>query len=217
MVFCFVRRKGDSGVLHIADGVLSVPVVGAAAVAAGGLLWYSARGLKAEDVPRISLLAGAFFVSSLIRVPVGVTSVHPVLLGLTGVFLGRRAPLAVFLGLLLQALLFQHGGLTTLGANLLIMGVPALLAGLAFPVLRRVPPALRGALGGGLAVVLAVAVMVFFLVLSAEYYLNGPFSLVYVLSAAYLPVLAVEAALTGFAVRLLQRVRPELVGSGRRS
>jgi len=203
--------------LHIADGVLSAPVVGAAAVAAGGLLWYSARGLKAEDVPRISLLAGVFFVSSLLRVPISVTSVHPVLLGLTGVFLRRRAPLAVFLGLLLQALLFQHGGLTTLGANLLIMGLPSLLVGLAFPALRGVPPALRGALGGGLAVVLAVALLVFFLVLSAEYYYSGPFSLVYVLAAAYLPILLIEAALTGFAVRLLQQVRPELIGCGPQS
>lgn len=198
--------------MHIADGVLSVPTVGGAVVAAGGLLWYSARGLKAEDVPRISLLAGAFFVSSLFRVPIGVTSVHPVLLGLSGVFLGRRAPLAVLLGLLLQALLFQHGGLTTLGANLLIMGLPALVAGLAFSTLRRVPPALRGVLVGGLAVVLAVALLVLFLVLSAGYYYNGPFSLVYVLSASYLPILLIEAALTGFAVRLLQRVRPELIG-----
>jgi cobalt/nickel transport system permease protein len=197
--------------LHIADGVLSPSVVGAAAAAAGGLLWYSARELKAEEVPRVGLLAAAFFVSSLLRIPVGVTSIHPVLLGLTGVFLGRRAPLAVFLGLLLQALLFQHGGLTTLGVNLLIMGLPALLAGLAFPRLRRLPVTIRGVFGGGAALVMAVSLLIGFLVLSADLYAKGPFSLANLLAAAYLPVLLAEAALTGFAVRLVQQVRPEMI------
>lgn len=211
MVFLLLYGKGDEARVHVADGVLSPPVVGAAAVAAGGLLWYSVRGLKADDVPRVSLLAAAFFVSSLIRVPIGVTSVHPVLLGLTGAFLRRRAPLAVFLGLALQALLFQHGGLTTLGINLLVMGLPALAAGLVISHLRRLPATVLGVLAGGGAVVMAVGLLAGFLALSADQYFEGPFSLVNVVVIAYIPVLAVEAALTGFAVRLLHRARPEVI------
>ena len=34
---------------------------------------------------------------------------------------------SIFLGLILQAILFQHGGITTIGVNSVMMGLPALL------------------------------------------------------------------------------------------
>src|SRR5262249_24058426 len=57
------------------------------------------------------------------------TSVHLILNGLVGVVLGRRAPLAVAVGLTLQYLLLSHGGLTTLGINTCIVALPALAGG----------------------------------------------------------------------------------------
>ena len=62
-------------------------------------------------------MTAAFFVASLIHVSIGPTSVHLLLNGLLGVIVGRRAPLAVLLGLTLQAVLFGHGGFTTIGVN----------------------------------------------------------------------------------------------------
>lgn len=197
--------------MHLADGVLSAPVVGTAAVVAAGTLVCAARGMKPEDVPRVGLLAAAFFVSSLARIPIGLTSVHPVLIGLTGVLLGRRAPLAVFLGLLLQAMLFGHGGLTTLGVNTLIMGVPALFAGWLFRAIPVKSFLMRGFTAGAVGVIGGVLFVVGFLCFSAEFYRQGPFSLVNVIMLAHLPILVIEAFITGFAARLLHRVRPEVL------
>jgi ABC-type Co2+ transport system permease subunit len=61
-----------------------------------------------------------------------------------GVVLGRRAGLAIAVGVLLQTLLFNHGGLTTLGINVIVLAVPALLAGLGVRHLRPAELVKRG-------------------------------------------------------------------------
>ena len=92
--------------------------------------------VRDEEIPRIALMTAAFFVASLIHVPIGPTSVHLLLNGLLGVIVGRRAPLAVLLGLTLQAVLFGHGGFTTIGVNTCVMALPALGAAWLFGTLR---------------------------------------------------------------------------------
>ena len=112
--------------MHIADGVLSTPVIVASyGVAVAGRA-VAANGIKDEDIPKISLMAGTFFAVSLISIPVPPTSVHPLLCGLIGVILGKRAPLAFFPALLLQALLFKHGVLPH-WANTVMLSLPAYL------------------------------------------------------------------------------------------
>jgi cobalt/nickel transport system permease protein len=125
--------------VHISDGVLSLPwLVGGFVVAAGLMLLGSFR-VRDEEIPRIALLAAAFFVASLIHVRVGPTSVHLLLNGLVGVLLGRRAALAIPLGLFLQAALIGHGGYTTLGVNSCVLTLPALFAGVLYATLVRLP------------------------------------------------------------------------------
>src|ERR1700726_74978 len=105
--------------VHLPDGLLAEPwLLGGFALAiAMGVVSVRLVRLREEDIARIALLAAAFFVASLIHVPVGVTSVHLLLNGLVGVLLGWHAALAIPLGLFLQAALFNHGGFTTLGIN----------------------------------------------------------------------------------------------------
>jgi cobalt/nickel transport system permease protein len=103
------------------------------------LVMVGAWRLHEDEIPRVALLTAAFFVASLIHVRVGPTSVHLLLTGLVGVVLGRHAGLAIPVGLFLQAALLQHGGLTSLGINSCIMGLPALAAGQAFQGLERLP------------------------------------------------------------------------------
>nr|WP_315988444.1 energy-coupling factor ABC transporter permease [Desulforamulus aquiferis] len=50
------------------------------------------------------------------------------MIGLMGAILGCYAFPAILIGLFFQAVLFQHGGLTTLGINASVMGISALLA-----------------------------------------------------------------------------------------
>ncbi len=119
--------------MHIPDGLLppSVSITGYGIT--GGLTWFCLRQINkksdpTEQIPKASLLTAAFFVASLIHIPVPPFSIHLVLNGLMGLVLGYYAFPSILVGLFFQAVFFQHGGLTTLGVNALIMGVPSLLA-----------------------------------------------------------------------------------------
>jgi cobalt/nickel transport system permease protein len=139
--------------VHIPDGHVLLPAWLIAGYGLAGILVLAgSSGIQDQEIPQVALLTAAFFVASLIHVPVpGLpTSAHLLLNGLLGVLLGRRAALAIAMGLFLQAILLQHGGLTTLGVNCCVMALPAFLAWQMFVVLQRVPswrkPAPRAAL-----------------------------------------------------------------------
>jgi cobalt/nickel transport system permease protein len=85
---------------------------------------------------RISLIAAVVFVSSLIHIPVGFSSVHFTFTGLAGILLGPSSFLAVGIAIFLQWLLLFHGGITTLGINVFVMGSAALSAYFVFNLLR---------------------------------------------------------------------------------
>ena len=135
--------------VHISDGVLAPATIVAGFLAAGLLLIPALVRIRDEEVPRIALLTAAFFVSSSIHVKAGPTSVHLLLNALVGVVLGRRAPLAILVGLVLQAALLAHGGFTTLGVNTAVIAGPALLANSLFKsMIGRRPTARRAAWAG---------------------------------------------------------------------
>src|SRR5205823_13141938 len=115
--------------VHISDGVLTLPWLAGGFALAAVLALLAAYRVRDEEIPRIALLTAAFFVASLIHVRLGPTSVHLLLNGLVGVVLGRRAGLAILVGLTLQAVLLGHGGFTTIGVNACVLTYPALLAG----------------------------------------------------------------------------------------
>ena len=114
--------------MHISEGVLSAPVlIGGGALTAVG----TAIGLKRIDYDRIvpvAILTSAFFVASLIHVPIGPGSVHLVLNGLLGLVLGWACFPAILVALFLQAVFFQFGGFTVIGVNALNMAAAAVLA-----------------------------------------------------------------------------------------
>jgi ABC-type Co2+ transport system permease subunit len=125
--------------VHIADGVLSGQWIiggfaGAGLLAAPGLV-----RVRDDEVPRLALMTAAFFVASSIHVPLPLTptSVHLLLNGLVGLILGRRAGLAIFVGLFFQWAFLSHGGLSTVGVNTCIIAIPALLTAGLFRVLDR--------------------------------------------------------------------------------
>jgi cobalt/nickel transport system permease protein len=110
--------------------------VAAGFVLAALLALWAAWGVRDEEIPRIALLTVAFFLASSIHLRLGPTSAHLLLTGLVGVVLGRRAPLAVLVGVTLQAALIPHGGYTTIGVNACVEAIPALLCGYLFAALR---------------------------------------------------------------------------------
>jgi cobalt/nickel transport system permease protein len=135
---------------------------------AAGLVAVASWRIGETEIPRIGVLTAAFFVGSQIHLPLGGVSAHLLLNGLLGVVLGLRAGLAIAVGLLLQALLFGHGGVTALGVNIAVYAPPAMLAGLVCGPLRRSElvriPAVRFAL-----VIIAAVVLLGTAVLAAQW------------------------------------------------
>ena len=198
--------------MHISEGVLTpeVLVIGAAGAAVG--LAIGLKGMKPEDIPKVALLTAAFFVASLIHVPVGPSSAHLILNGLLGIILGWQAFPAIFVGLTLQAVLFQFGGLTTLGVNTLNMALPAVLAGFAARPFLKSGSArpLALAVSGSMA---ACSIMLSALMVSLSLALSGQGleavgKLIFV---AHIPVAAIEAVITASVVGFLLKVKPEII------
>ena len=196
--------------MHISDGVLPVSVaIGGYAVSLGLTVW-SARQTRSEEMPKLAVMTAAFFVASLIHIPFGPTSVHLIIPGLTGAILGPAAFLSIGLGLLLQSLLFQFGGLTALGANALMMGLPALACGWFFQKFKgrkSSRQALVGGVAGALGTVLAAAILAVLLATGGEDF----FGVAKIALAAHVPVIILEAAVSALTVGFLARVKPALL------
>lgn len=200
--------------MHIVDGALSNPVViGGALAAAGGI----AVGLKSLDIDRIptaGVLSASFFVASLIHVPIGPSSVHLVLNGLAGLLLGWAAFPALFVGLLLQAVFFGFGGLTVLGVNAFNIAMPAVLAWMIFGRLIGRGSPVQGAIWGGLGGAFAIAATTLFVAVSLALTGDEFLPAAKLVFFAHIPVMVIEAVLTGFAVLLARKVKPELFLKG---
>lgn len=200
--------------MHIVDGALANPVVISGAVAAAGGIAMGLKTLDLDRIPTAGVLSASFFVASLIHVPIGPSSVHLILNGLAGLLLGWAAFPALFVGLLLQAVFFGFGGLTVLGVNTVNIALPAVMVGLLFrPMIGRGTPmsgAVWGGIGGAAAIALTTGLVAFALALSGDEFLPAA-KLVFF---AHIPVMAIEALLTGFAVLLARRVKPELFSAG---
>lgn len=198
--------------MHISEGVLGGAVL---AAGAGLSLAGLSVGLKKMDydrLPQVAILAGAFFVASLINVPVGPVKAHLVLNGLLGLLLSWGAFPALFVALALQALLFQFGGLTTLGINTFNMALPALACHLLLGRLARQGnlrlALLAGFLSGLVGVGGSALLVAGTLATAGEEFL--PMAQLVVL--AHLPVMVLEGVITAALVSFLRRVRPAMLG-----
>ena len=139
MFSAFSTQHATLLAIHLPDNVIAGSWCLCGFALAGILMWFGAWRIRDEEIPRVAILASAFFVASQIHVRLPVGTAHLLLNSLLGVILGRRALLAIPVGLFMQMVLFGHGGWTTLGLNSCIMGLPALLAWLLFDGIRRVP------------------------------------------------------------------------------
>lgn len=196
--------------MHISEGYLSGPVlISGAALAAAG----TAVGLKKLDYDRIAqagILSAAFFVASLVHVPIGPSNAHLIMNGIIGLLLGWGAFPAIMVALLLQGVFFQYGGITTLGINTMIMAAPAVIMHYSCrPLLGRpgwVATAAAFCVGAG-AVALAAIIMAASLIYTDEKF----FTIAGAALALHLPVMAIEGIVTAFCIAFLAKVKPELL------
>ena len=211
--------------VHISDGILAPWIWGFGWVITAAILAYTLRKMKIDDVPKISVITAAVFVASLIHFQAGPTSVHLILSGFAGVTLGILAYPCIFIAVVMQAFLFQHGGVTTIGINTVNMGVPALMAFLIFKagiklnigigkniiilgtISRGTILGIAGGIAGGTAVALAVLLLAVELLVTGEEFTEVTTFVV----AAHIPVILVEAIFTGVIAGFFAIVKPEML------
>ncbi|OIR06172.1 fused nickel transport protein NikMN [mine drainage metagenome] len=221
--------------MHIPDGYLS-PATCAVATVAALPVWAVAlrrvkRQLQSRLVPLLAVVSAFCFVVMMFNLPIpGGTTAHAVGMGLAAILLGPwAASLAISIALLIQALFFGDGGITTFGANCLNMaivgsfvaaGVYRLLAGRAPLLARRrvVAAAVAGYAGINMAAFLAACEfglqpLLFHDAAGTPLYAPYPFSVALpAMMLAHLTLAgAAEAVIAGGVVAYLQRANPALL------
>lgn len=116
--------------MHISEGILPMSWAAlwfAVAIPFVALGLRTVRRRQARDpkyMALVSLVGAGIFVISCMPVPIGYSCSHPTGTGLGALLIGPGPTVVVSaIALLLQALLLSHGGLSTLGANTVSMGV----------------------------------------------------------------------------------------------
>ena len=210
---------------HIPDGLLSPPVIAGAAALSATAVAVAARRSRTELKDRQAPLLGAatafVFAAQMFNFPLGAgASAH--LLGgvLVAAVVGPwAAMLALFSVLLVQALLFQDGGIAALGANTLNLSVIG--AGGGYLIYRwqltltGVGPRRRLAAAAVAAFLSATAIGA---AVGAELGLSGIVPLrtaVLAVGGAHVVVGLVEAGLTVGILAMVLRARPDLVAEPR--
>ena len=220
--------------MHIPDGFIAPQVYLPAAAVAGGGWIYGLRRLRSRlderALPRLAVTTGLAFGLMTLSVPLpGGTSVHAMGIGLLALTFGVwTAFLSMSMVLLLQAVLFGEGGITTLPVNALAMGLAGsaaacLIHGALRPLHRKLA-VFAGAFGGVMTAALLIAV-VLGLQPAIAHRADGaplffPFGLSVTLPAVLLPHVAVglgEGLLTLLVFRFLGRLNGEAERFGMRT
>ena len=206
---------------HIPDGFLSAPVLLGTALTSAGALAVAARRSRAalaeRQVPLLGAITAFVFAAQMFNFPIAAGSSAHLLGGvLVAALAGPSvAMLVIFSVVLVQALLFQDGGIAALGANTLNLAVLGAgggwlayrwllaLLGARFRVAAVTVAAFLSALLTGLGVALELG---FSQVVPAR-------TALLVVGGAHLLVGIGEAALTGAILALVWRARPELVAA----
>jgi cobalt/nickel transport system permease protein len=196
--------------MHISEGVLSGPVLVSGAASAVACVAIGLKRLDYDNMPRTAILAATFFVASLVHVPVGPANVHLILNGLLGILLGWSVFPAIMIALVLQAVFFQFGGITTLGINTVIMALPAISVYYIVRFLWRKKPSLMlpTAFFGGFFSVFLSSILLY----AALMFTHDAFSEVAAtVVITHLPLMVIEGIITAFSIAFLKKVQPSLL------
>lgn len=133
--------------MHISEGILPLHWAALWFVLALPFIAWGLRDLRHRNAqsphfkPLIGIVGAAVFIISAMPIPVPIagTSSHPAGTGLAAILIGPSLTVVITsVALVLQALFLAHGGLTTLGADIMSMGVAGAFVGYgAFKLSRR--------------------------------------------------------------------------------
>jgi cobalt/nickel transport system permease protein len=201
--------------VHIPDGFLDPKTwIGCSAVTAGMLgvaVKQTREKLAEKQVPLMGVMAAFIFAAQMINFPIiGGTSGHLVGGVLAAVLFGPfSASVIMTVILLIQCFLFNDGGVTALGANILNMGIIAPFLGYAvYNALRGVGSVIASFFAAWVAVVAAAAAC------ALELAFSGTSPLAVALPAMlfwHLFIGVGEGVITAAVVGYLERVKSDLL------
>jgi cobalt/nickel transport system permease protein len=210
--------------MHIPDGF--IPITQAAVYWIIALIFialalrWARRELSEEKVPIVAVLAAAIFAMQAFNLPVGMgTSGHLVGGALAAIVLGSpfAAVFILTIVLIIQGVIFGDGGITTMGANIINMGVIGGFIGfygyVGLKGIIKNPYASAGIAAWFACFIPALAA-------SVELWLAGTFPLVPGLIAMgtyHAAIGIIEAFITAVAVYLIWHARPDLNWSEQKS
>ncbi|MDR3115504.1 MAG: cobalt transporter CbiM [Treponema sp.] len=193
--------------MHISEGVLTVPVLALGWGTAAAGIGFGLKKTSPENLHKTALVSGVLFLVSLVHVPLGPSSIHLTCLGLAGMLLGWSAVPALFVALVLQGVLFQFGGLLSLGVNTAIMGTAALTGYGIWRCGSGKVPYLFAFAGGFFAILIGSVLVTLTLALSNQDLILTAG----VIFAANLPLAGVEGLISVFILSFLAKMLPDYV------
>lgn len=221
-----VMQPAPAHAMHLAEGILpggwALLWTGLALPFVAAALWRLKRREREDRFykPFVAMIAAAVFLISCMPVPVPTagTCSHPCGTGLAAILIGPLPTVLVTLvALVLQALFMAHGGFTTLGADLVAMGVMGGFTGwLAFVGLRRAGASLwAAAFAAGLLSDWATYATTSLELATALRGQHGVFASFAAISLAFvptqLPLGILEGAMSAGAVMFLYRRRKDIL------
>ncbi|HEX5495801.1 MAG TPA: energy-coupling factor ABC transporter permease [Mycobacteriales bacterium] len=213
--------------MHVPDGFLDAPTTLATGALAAASVPVALRGARRElgerTAPLGGLVAAFVFAAQLISFPIAAgTNAH--LLGgvLAAVLVGpNTALLCTTVVLLAQVLVLAYGGVTGLGASMIVMDlVPIVVGYAAFLLVRRLCARSPGGLAAAAGVGAFVSVPAGAAAFAGLYVLGGAAGIplrtvATAVVLAHLVVGGCEAVITALVVRGLLAARPDLVRAAR--
>ena len=206
--------------MHIPDGFLTANTwIPTWVISIGGIGYCLRRVshmLKDKMIPLMGVMAAFIFAAQMLNFPVmGGTSGH--LLGgvLAAVLLGPYAgAIVVAIVLVVQCLIFQDGGLTTLGANIFNMSFVGAMGG--YFIYNVIRGAIRGdkgiIIGAGIAAWLSVVVASSICAVELAISGTSPLRIALPVMAGVHALIGIgEAIITCLVIGFILKVRPDLV------
>jgi len=203
--------------VHISEGILPPTISIGGYIVSAVVTGITIKKVSLDDVPKISLVTAAFFVSTFIHIKLGPTSIHLTLNGLMGIILGISSFPAILVALFLQAVLFQHGGILPLGINVFCFGIPALISHYLFQFTftkfkaKLLLIKLIGGLSGGLAVAISGVMLALVLIMSGKEFTT----FAYFFAWTHIVLMFIESLLTFLVLNFILKVKPELIKSSK--
>ena len=225
MVTLFIATA-PARAMHISEGILPLgwavlwSAVALPFLAIGLARLKQGSGTDLSFKPLVGLMAAAVFIISCMPIPVPVagTCSHPCGTAISAILLGPFISVVVAaVALLIQALFLAHGGLSTLGGNIVSMGVMGSFVGFfVFKLLRTGKVSLFvAAFAAGLAADWATYLSTSFILASGIKGADPLMPLMIRIAMAFvptqLPLGVLEGAMTAGVVALLNKKRPDLL------